>query len=76
MNKINKDYLYCLNEDTCDKRKGCKRWICNYPEEYVIQESNDNIYGYIDDWHCMLEDYNYDNAKHPFDMFDGWKIKP
>ncbi|HEY5631820.1 MAG TPA: hypothetical protein VIR31_06805 [Nitrososphaeraceae archaeon] len=70
---MRKDYLYCLNQDTCIHRRGCKRWIGNYTDEEAIEESNNNIHGYVDDYHCMLEDYDYDNIKHPFDMLDRFR---
>jgi hypothetical protein len=47
------DYAYCLNKDSCIHRRGCKRWVGNYTEEEAINESNNNIYGYINDYDCI-----------------------
>ena len=54
-------------------RRGCKRWIGNYTDDEAIEESSNNIIGYIDDYDCMREDYDYDNIKHPFDMLDRFR---
>ena len=71
---MKKDYLYCINENTCMHRRGCKRWIGNYTPEQCKEESNQNTFSqYVDDYDCMREDYDYDNAKHPFDMLDRFR---
>lgn len=67
------DYTYCLNEDTCIHRFGCKRWIGNYTEKEVIELTNTRRDEYLDDEECMREDYEYDNVKHPFDMLDRFR---
>jgi hypothetical protein len=68
------DYMYCLNDGTCIHRRGCKRWIGNYTDEEAREESNNNIHGYIDDGHCMIEDMEYDNVKYEFDMLDRFRL--
>lgn len=64
------DYLYCINENTCLHRLGCKRWVGNYSDEEAIEESENNVNGYVDDYECMCSDDEYDNVKHPFGMLD------
>jgi hypothetical protein len=65
---MNKDYLYCINDNTCIHRRGCKRWIGNYTDEEAIEESNNNVNGYVDDYDCMRVD-----DEHCFDMLDRFR---
>lgn len=67
---MKKDYLYCINENTCLHRRGCARWIGNYTDEEAIEVSDSNVNGYVDDYDCMRSDDEYDNVKYPFDMLD------
>lgn len=53
---MNLDYIYCLNQDTCIHRRGCKRWLSNYTDEEAIFVS-DNASDYVDDKSCMKELY-------------------
>ena len=71
---MNIDYMYCLNQDTCIHRRGCRRWIGNYSNEDAIEESNNNRIGYINNEHCMFEDYDNDNTKLAFDMLDRFRL--
>ena len=50
------DYAYCLNQDSCIHRRGCKRWIGNYSNDEAINESNSNRIGYIDDEECIRDE--------------------
>lgn len=68
------NYTYCINKDTCIHRRGCKRWVGNYTKEEAIEESNNNINGYIDDYDCIHEDFDYDNVKYPYDMLDRFRL--
>lgn len=67
------DYAYCLNQDTCIHRRGCKRWVGNYEEEAVKELSNSGRDEYVDDINCMREDIENDNVKYPFDMLDRFR---
>ena len=51
--KMKKDYLYCMNKDTCIHKRGCNRWVGNYTDEEAIEEADNNIIGYIDDEDCI-----------------------
>ena len=53
----NLDYSYCLNEDTCIHRRGCKRFIGNYTTDQAIFLSN-NIVSYIVDSDCIENQYS------------------
>ena len=70
---MKKDYLYCINENTCIHRRGCKRWVGNYTDKEAIEESDNNANGYVDDYDCMRCDDDYDNVKYPFDMLDRFR---
>ena len=50
------DYNYCLNQDSCIHRRGCKRWIGNYTDNEAIFVA-DNASDYVDDKSCMSELY-------------------
>ena len=65
------DYTYCLNQDTCIHRRGCMRWVGNYNEDEVIEESNTNIIGYIDESKCIpnLKDVDCENDYGMLDRF-------
>ena len=58
------DYSYCLNQDTCIHRRGCKRWIGNYTDEEAIFVA-DNVFEYIDDKSCM---------ENLFDLLDRFRL--
>ena len=63
------DYLYCANKDTCIHRRGCKRWLGNYPDEEVKELYTESRFvNEIDDEDCMRGDMDCDNVKYPFDM--------
>lgn len=66
------DYSYCLNQDTCIHRRGCKRWVGNYPEEEVIELSNTGRDEYIDDKDC-LPNYKDVNCEKSFDLLDRFR---
>lgn len=50
------NYSYCLNQDTCIHRRGCKIWIGNYTDEEAIFVAH-NVFDYADDKNCMKELY-------------------
>lgn len=58
------DYSYCLNQDTCIHRRGCKRWIGNYTDEEAIFIA-DNVFEYVDDKNCM---------ENLFDLLDRFRL--
>lgn len=60
-------YKYCLNQNTCIHRRGCKRWVGNNSDKFADEESNKNIFGYIDDEDCMRND------EVPFNMIDRFR---
>lgn len=61
---MNLDYIYCLNQDTCIHRRGCKRWLSNYTDEEAIFVS-DNASDYVDDKSCM---------ENLFDLLDRFRL--
>lgn len=68
------DYTYCNNVGTCIHRRGCKRWVGNYPENEVRKLYTEHGFlPEVDDEDCMLEDYEYDNVKHAYDMLDRFR---
>lgn len=66
------DYLYCLDQDTCIHRYGCLRWVGNYSEDEVIEESTINLHGYVDTTHCIpnLSDISCTNC---YDLLDRFR---
>jgi hypothetical protein len=69
---MNKDYLYCINQNTCIHRRGCKRWIGNYTDEEAIEEADRNIHGYVNEKHCV-PDYQDENCENSFDFLDRFR---
>lgn len=69
---MNKDYLYCINQDTCIHRRGCKRWIGNYTDEEAIEEANNNIRGYLADESC-INSHKRDAGFMPYYMLDRFR---
>lgn len=67
------DYTYCLNQDTCIHRKGCKRWVGNYPDEEVKELSNTGRDEYIDDSLCLDIDDKF-NLLDRFRLSDGGEL--
>ena len=70
---MNKDYLHCMNQDTCIHRRGCKRWIGNYTDDEAIEEADNNIIGYVDDEACINSHLFYDGAM-PYLMLDRFRL--
>lgn len=64
---MNKDYVYCIVENTCIHRRGCRRWIGNYSDELAIEESDANINGYIDYKACISSE------PHPYGKIDRFR---
>ena len=69
---MNLDYTYCLNEDTCIHRRGCKRWVGNYPSEEVKELANSYSDKYLDDEYCMKR-HEIDDSLMPFNMLDRFR---
>ncbi len=69
---MNLDYSYCLNDDTCIHRRGCKRWIGNYTDNQIkeLYESSRFI-AEIDDTKCIpnLSDVDCENDYGLLDRF-------
>jgi len=70
---MNFDYTYCLNEDTCIHRRGCKRWIGNYSNDEAKELSNSKRDSYIDDKEC-LPDYNDIDNDNGFKLLDRFRL--
>ena len=75
------DYTYCANQDTCIHRRGCKRWVGNYPSEVVKEFYTQNRFvDEVDDAKCVpnYKDINCINDFHFLDRFrlsDGSEFK-
>jgi len=67
------DYAYCLDEHTCIHRRGCRRWIGNYPNEEVKELTNSNRDEYINDKDCV-PNYSDVNCENDFDMLDRYRL--
>ena len=59
------DYAYCTNENTCIHRRGCKRWIGNYEDNYI--EEIKHRLEFLDDAYCL------DSIPYPFDSLDRFR---
>jgi hypothetical protein len=67
------DYAYCLNQDSCIHRRGCKRWIGNYTEGeikdlYTIRR----IVREVNSKECIRDDE--DDGKIGFNMLDRFRL--
>ena len=75
------DYSYCLNEDTCIHRRGCKRWLGNYNDESVKELHTKNAHiNEINFKECIpnCSDINCENDFQHLDRFrlnDGSEMK-
>ena len=56
--KMNTDYTYCMNDDTCIHRRGCKRWVGNYTDSECKELCNAKYDLYIYDRICIKNKYN------------------
>ena len=67
------DYAYCLNEYTCIHRRGCKRWICNYPSDEVKELYTENRFvEEIDESKC-LPNYKDKDCENSFEFLDRFR---
>jgi len=63
------DYSYCINEDTCIHRRGCRRWLGNYEDEAVKEQYTENRFvDEVDSAYCM------DSVPYPFDCLDRFRL--
>jgi len=71
---MNKDYTYCANENTCIHRRGCKRWVGNYPDDEVKElYTEDRFVNEIDETKC-IPDYSDVNCTNDFGMLDRFRL--
>ena len=61
------DYTYCLNQDTCIHRRGCRRWVGNYSNEQAKELANSCRDEYIVDKDCM------ESEPMPFALLDRFR---
>lgn len=66
---MNANYTYCLNEDTCINRRGCKRWIGNYTDEEVHKLYSENRFVSEVDYEECIKDDGY-----PFAGLDRFRL--
>lgn len=59
------NYTYCNNENTCIHRRGCKRWVGNYEDDYV--EEVKHRLEFLDDSYCL------DSTPYPFENLDRFR---
>ena len=71
--ELKDDYTYCLNEDTCMHRRGCRRWIGNYTDDQAIQESDENTEGYVDESKC-IPNYKDKECTNVFGFLDRFRL--
>lgn len=71
---MNSDYSYCVNEDTCIHRRGCRRWICNYNSDDVKELYTKNIFvDEIDHTKC-IPNYKDVNCTNDFQFLDRFRL--
>ncbi len=68
------DYAYCLNEGTCQHRRGCRRWIGNYPKEEVKELTNTGRDEYVDDEDCLPDYSNTDFPENNYELLDRFRL--
>ncbi len=68
------DYAYCSNKGTCIHRRGCRRWVGNYPDEEVKELVNTNRAEYINDEDCLPDYSNTDFPSNNFDLLDRFRL--
>lgn len=67
------DYKYCKNEGSCIHRRGCLRWIYNYPYLKFHEILEDDNTSYINEEKCIpnLFDINCTNS---YDYLDRYRL--
>ena len=71
---MNKDYIYCADEDICIHRRGCKRWVGNYPNEEVKDFYTKNRFvDEIDITKC-IPNYKDKDCENNFQHLDRFRL--
>lgn len=68
---MNNDYTACENKKTCIHRRGCRRWLGNYEDDYANYMRNQKIQ-ILDDKECMNSHFEMLDR---FRNSDGGKMK-
>lgn len=71
---MNIDYAYCLNENTCIHRRGCRRWVGNYSDEEVKEFYTENRFVTEIDTTKCIPDYKDKECENMFDFLDRFRL--
>ena len=72
---MNKDYTYCINKDeNCIYRRGCKRWLENYPKDAVKELYIETRFvNEVDEAKC-IPNYDGTECKNVFNFLDRFRL--
>lgn len=68
---MKEDYKFCKNDGSCLHRRGCSRWIYNYPYLKFHETIEDDNTSYINEEKCIpnLFDINCTNSYEYLDRY-------
>ena len=64
------DYTYCTADSSCLHRRGCRRWVGNYPDKDVVNDPKASL---VDVKQC-IPDYTDKENTNVFGMLDRFRF--